>query len=322
MRLGTFYFNDRITNDMLKAQAEMADAQLRLSTGRRIVNPSDDPSGAKAVLDTEKFLATTAQYQENIQQIKPRLELEETVLANAIEIMQRAREMSIQGATGVYTVQDRSFIADEIDQLLDQMLSLAGTKDANDEYLFSGYNRKQEPVLTNFPKPPTLEADGSLPLNLFTYAGDQGDRKVPIAANRQVADTDNGYDTFFRVPDVNGGRTDVFSTLYDLSATLRVDTTDPALAFEPDYQRVLKNIESAMDHMMAIRAKAGARAATVDQQESANADFILNFESQLSNIRDLDYAEAITKLNRDTTALQAAQNSYVKIQGINLFNYL
>jgi flagellar hook-associated protein 3 FlgL len=60
----------------------------------------------------------------------------------------------------------------------------------------------------------------------------------------------------------------------------------------------------------------------VEQQQSANDDFILHFETQLASVRDLDYAEAITRFNRQTTALQAAQQSYVQIQGLSLFNYI
>jgi flagellar hook-associated protein 3 FlgL len=323
MRIGTLFFNERISNDILHAQAQMADSQLQLSTGRRIVTPSDDPSGAKAVLDTEKFQATTEQYQENIAVIAPRLELEETVLANANDIMQRVRELAIQGATDVYSSLDKGFIADEIDQLLDQMLGLAGTKDSNDEHLFSGFDRKTAPINDTSIYPPELDQTTGLYRSNFTYEGDQGSRKVPISANRQVLDVENGYEVFFyKDRDLVANtvtQKNVFESIYNLSAALR---TDPAAAIQPDMDAVIADIELAMDQLTSVRSQAGARLATIEQQESANADFILNYEMQLSSIRDLDYAEAITRLNRDTTALEAAQSSYVKIQGLSLFNYL
>lgn len=318
MRIGTLFFNDRITSDMLKTQAEMAETQMQLSSGRRIQTPSDDPSGAKTVLDTEKFVATTEQYQENILQVRSRLELEETVMANSSDIMQRLREIAIQGANGTYTAEQRGMMAEEVEQLLDELLSLANTKDSNDEYLFSGFSRQTPPVSdgSTYPAARTAAGPPATYAASFSYQGDQGERLVPIASNRKVADAENGFEAFFGLPDQAGGITDIFSTAYNLAADLR---ENPPIT---DFSRSLDNLDSALDQVIQVRSKAGARLATVEQQQSANEDFILHFETQLASVRDLDYAEAITRFNRQTTALQAAQQSYVQIQGLSLFNYI
>ena len=48
----------------------------------------------------------------------------------------------------------------------------------------------------------------------------------------------------------------------------------------------------------------------------------LRIEEQVSELQDLDFAEAVSRLNLQSVALQAAQQAYVKIQGLSLFNYL
>jgi flagellar hook-associated protein 3 FlgL len=74
--------------------------------------------------------------------------------------------------------------------------------------------------------------------------------------------------------------------------------------------------------MLAVRADVGVRQNQVENQQSLNEDFNLQLEQTLSSVQDLDYAQAISELNLQLTALQAAQQAYVKVQGLSLFNYL
>jgi flagellar hook-associated protein 3 FlgL len=60
----------------------------------------------------------------------------------------------------------------------------------------------------------------------------------------------------------------------------------------------------------------------LDEQENLNADYILDNQSTASEIGDLDYAEALSKFNIQQLSLQAAQQAYVKVQNLSLFNYL
>ena len=59
-----------------------------------------------------------------------------------------------------------------------------------------------------------------------------------------------------------------------------------------------------------------------EQQTSVIEDNILNLKANLSNVEDLDYATAITKMNQQMLSLQAAQSSFSKMAELTLFNYL
>ena len=139
MRISTLLFNERISNEILNRQSEMAETQLQLSTGRKILRPSDDPISSKQALDVQKFLDTTNQYQKNIDIVRGRLELEETVLAESMNVLQRLNELALQANTDTYTATDKGLIAEEVDQLLGELVSIANTRDSNNEYLFSGF---------------------------------------------------------------------------------------------------------------------------------------------------------------------------------------
>jgi flagellar hook-associated protein 3 FlgL len=71
-----------------------------------------------------------------------------------------------------------------------------------------------------------------------------------------------------------------------------------------------------------VRSKVGARLNAIDNQSATNEAAIVALETNRSSIEDLDYAEAAAQLNLQLVALQAAQQSFVRIQGLSLFNYL
>ena len=90
----------------------------------------------------------------------------------------------------------------------------------------------------------------------------------------------------------------------------------------PNNGQFLTNITSALETVIDVRAKIGARINVVEQQESVSQDLALTVQETLSGLQDLDYAEAISRLSLQTTALQAAQQTFARVQGLNLFNFL
>jgi flagellar hook-associated protein 3 FlgL len=89
-----------------------------------------------------------------------------------------------------------------------------------------------------------------------------------------------------------------------------------------DLGQSISTIDQALEHLQSRRTIAGNRLQALDTRASENADGLLRLERQTSELNDLDFAEAVSRLNLQTTALQAAQQSYIKIQGLSLFNYL
>ncbi len=74
--------------------------------------------------------------------------------------------------------------------------------------------------------------------------------------------------------------------------------------------------------METSRAEVGARLVAVDSAASARADLDLELSTSLGDLRDLDYAEAISRMNQQLTGLQAAQQAYSRIAQLSLFNFL
>jgi flagellar hook-associated protein 3 FlgL len=69
-------------------------------------------------------------------------------------------------------------------------------------------------------------------------------------------------------------------------------------------------------------ARIGASMNTLENQRSIADQNTLRMKETLSRVEDVDYTEAITRMNKDMLALQAAQSSFAKISQLSLFNYI
>ncbi|MDD5229096.1 MAG: flagellar hook-associated protein FlgL [Methylococcales bacterium] len=154
----------------------------------------------------------------------------------------------------------------------------------------------------------TTTVDGSIP-TAFPYLGSNAQRSIQIGTSRTITDGDTGTAVFVST---STGKS-LFDTVKNFSNELRADK--PTL-------ETLHELDDAMVQISTVRSNVGARQNALDRQKATNQDFIINTQTALSQIEDLDYATAITNLNSQQTSLQAAQQSYAKVQGMTLFKYL
>ena len=137
-----------------------------------------------------------------------------------------------------------------------------------------------------------------------------------------VKGSPNVGDSFSISPSLNQ---DVFSTVRNLVSILESgsnNTPADSARLNNDFNRFFSDVDRAMENFRAARTQIGSRLVALDTQENLNDGYILQIKSTLSDLQDLDYTEAITRLNQQEVALKAAQQSYMRIQGLSLFNYL
>ena len=217
MRISTSLAQQLGINAMLEQQTKLSKTQLQLSTGQRILTPSDDPAGAVRALDLTETLESNRQYQSTLQTRRNRLEFEDSTLESADNVLQRARELAVQSVNDTLTTQDRQAIGQEVLQLRDEMLGLANTKNANGEYIFSGYRSAT----------PAYRFDGTLIPPGYTYQGDANQRQLQVGALCSIADGDSGFAVFEDIPSVGlaatttgSGKQSVLDTLNTLADAL------------------------------------------------------------------------------------------------------
>lgn len=397
MRISTGQIYQRGVDAMLEQQAQLSKTQTQLSTGKRVVVPSDDPIASVQILDLQKGIDISTRYKDNIGAARSTLSLEENALSQGIDLLQRVRELALQANGGVLDNQQRQDIAVEVKQHLDSLLNVANTQDSNGDYLFSGFNSSAKPF---------TQTNGG-----FNYAGDQGQRFLQIGSTRQIAVSDSGTNVFQAIRNGNGtfvtsynnansgtgiidtgsvvdssawvrdtykltfttpttyevrdssnalvtsgayqahgaisfrgiqtsvsgapavgdsftiapsANQDVFSTLQNLVNTLSRGTSNAAdrAQMSNDMNRTLVDIDRALGNFTGLQADVGARLHALDSEQSANDDFVLSSRTALSAVQDLDYSGAISTFNQQLVALQAAQQTFMKVQGLSLFNFL
>ncbi|QWT20568.1 flagellar hook-associated protein FlgL [Bacillus sp. NP157] len=397
MRISTSWQQQQSVNQMLNRQYDLSQTQLALGNGKAIQTPSDNPAAAARAVDVTSASAQNDQYTRNINSANTRLSVEESAISGASDILDRVRTLALEGSNGTQTDESRKSIATELRQTLQQLVSLANTKDGQGEYVFAGNATTTQPF-----------SQSGLSV---TYAGDQGQRMVAAAAGLQVATGDSGDSVFMAIRGGNGtfqtaaasgntgtgvvGSTSVtdasawtggsYTINFTSASTYEIhdatDPTGPALstgtyaagsgsinfngaqinmtgtpaagdsfsvtpsssqdvfstisnlitAFEtpgggaPMNNAVnaqLQNLDQASGSFLNTRTQIGARMNTLDQQASIGSDTKLQYDSTLSDLQDLDYASAASKFSQQQTALDAAQQAYVKMQNLSLFNYL
>jgi len=432
MRVSTSLLAKVALDTMLDQQKMLSETQLQISTGRKILSPSDDPYGSARSLDLVQTIHVNEQYIANSGQAQNRLILEEGALEGVGNALQRVRELMVAANSDSQTPESREFISKEIVQVLEQVLALSNSVDSNGEFIFAGYQGKTKP----------FEATGT---GTFNYFGDDGQRYLKVGSATTIALGDSGEHTFLNIKNGNGtfqtrenaanqgtGIIDpgtVFGTYvadnykvgfipstsgvfnapveyyvldgqnniivpaaqagiteaaftgggfsgipYEEGAVIQgldqlgVKTsisgaptaeTGPPLRqdtfaitpsnnqsifasvqnfvntllspqngsadlahFHNAMNRAIVDMDEGIGRILEVRSNIGARLNTVDKQLEINESFTLQLNATLSEIQDLDYAEAITRLNGQLMGLEAAQNSYSRIQGLSLFDYL
>ena len=300
MRISTSGFFQTALNQMLGKQSALSHTQQQLASGKKLLTPADNPPGAAQALRIDNKINVYEQYQENIMHAESRLFEEESVTGTVINHLQRVRELTVQGLNGSLGLPERNSIAFEVEGLLNEIVALANSTDASGEFLFAGYQGGDAP----------FSHDG---LGNFSYTGDDGERSLRINDSSYVQTNDSGNAVFNNVVFSGGGVRSVFATVYDVMSDLRANTPNSVS---------LTDLDNAIDHLGAIRAEVGARLNVLESAADLNASVIYRLSVDLSQVRDLDYAEAISRFTQQSTALEASQKAFLKIQDLSLFKYI
>ncbi len=304
--LSTNLFFDKATNQLQTVQSNLATTQEQLSTGLKVNRPSDAPDKASLLTNLISQIERQSSYQNTLKTIDTRLEAQHTALTNVSDELTRLKELAVQAANDTLSAADRESVAIEMKGIRDQILSLANSQDANSNYIFSGSRVQTAP----FGK----DATGRV-----VYLGDQSRMVVGVGDSRRMSMNMPGSDAFKSVVRTSSKGEpegiDFFQAVDDVVNA--VDTNNYSFI-----QRGINEIDGMQQNISDATAQVGSNMNVVDSQNAVLDEVKLRLQSTLSDIQDLDYTAAITKMNKDQLALQAAQSSFAKLAQESLFKYL
>lgn len=310
MRVSTpALFNNSLAN-ILNQQAAVAKAQDQVASGVKFKTAGEDPSGMAQVMALQQAQVEHTQLMGNVTTLRQRMGTEENALASAGDVLSRVRELAIQANTATVSPENRQQIATELQQLKAQLIDISNTSDGIGHYVFGGTQDSSKPF---------AETAGGI-----SYSGTQTVRELAVGEGRTMVEGDSGDTTFLRIANSSGGNTDLFARVQNvIDATLADTSTDAARTLnKAQFATAIGDIDGGITHLSTVRASVGSRLATLDDVDDRLQGLDTQLKTTMSEVRDLDYAESISRLQLHTLSLQAAQSVFAKVQGLSLFNYL
>ncbi|MBX3684763.1 MAG: flagellar hook-associated protein FlgL [Rhodocyclaceae bacterium] len=302
MRVTTGMVFDTGISTIQKQTASLLHTQQQVSTGRRIVSPSDDPVASARALEVGQSKAVNARFSVNQGTAQDSLALAESHLGSVEDLLAYVRTRAVEAGNGSYSQSEFDSIAADLRGQFDALVGIANSRDATGDYLFAGYKTDTQPFVGD--------------LAGVRYEGDQGDRTLQVSASRNIPVSSNGEDLFVNIPGAGAGR-DVFSMIADFVTALESGTGVSGAA-----QTAIGEMDLALDNVLTKHAAIGSRMVELDSLTSISGDLDVQYASTLSRLVDVDYAQAISDLTQQQTYLQASQQSYLRVTGLSLFDYL
>ncbi|HYV99062.1 MAG TPA: flagellar hook-associated protein FlgL [Gemmatimonadaceae bacterium] len=300
MRVTNHHATEQAIAAFTAARGAMDLATARATTGRRLLEASDDPTAALSVLQNQGQSRAIEQYQRNIGAANSRLSLESNTLDELTNILTRAKELAMGQASDNATPTTRKASAAEANQLLAQAVALANTKQ-NGEYVFGGQTSTTVPYsLNTFASAFTFTVAATPPA---------GTRSIEIAPGQYVTTAHDGITVF---GDQTSG---VLQTLQSLAAALD-SGSGPAVT------ATLAPLDTALDHTQVVSAEAGARINELDTASANHQALSVQLDADTSKLRDIDIEDAMTELASRQTAFQAAMAATARVLGMSLTDYL
>lgn len=294
MRITDRMLVSSVLSNIQRNAARLEDLQTSISSGRRIRRPSDDPSGAVRALVLRGEQDESAQNVRNLDAAEGWLTSSDAALREMIAIMQRARELTVQGGNQTLSPTEERALGSELDQLLQHALQVSNAKHG-DQYLFGGFSTKSGPF--SFTDSTNSE---------WEYSGDNGRILRTIAPG-------------VRLPvNITGDR--VFPQLFDALIAVRDDMR--AANYESLSQDRLNDIDAVMDELTDAAAEVGATANRVELTRQRVTQTQVTVAAQLSVIEEIDYADAIVRLTSEANIFQAALATGARITQPKLLDFL
>jgi flagellar hook-associated protein 3 FlgL len=270
----------------------VGDLNARMTSGRAIGRPSDDPAGTVTALGLRSELKAQAQHARNAEDGLAWLATGENALRSGAELLRSARNLTLQGlSTGSTSVEARQAIAVEIKGLRDDLLAVANTSYLG-RPVFGGTTGGDA----------AFAADG-------TYLGDSGTVQRRLDSTTTVRVDTPGTQVF--------GADPTSSVLSVLDRIVQNAVTDPE-AMRAD----LDQLDAAFARFTGAVADLGTRYARTERMAQTVKDASLGATGRLAQVEEIDLPRTVLELQTQQVAYQASLAATAKVIQPTLMDFL
>ncbi|AUX93075.1 flagellar hook-associated protein FlgL [Mixta gaviniae] len=317
MRLSTNMMFDQQMRGVSNAQSSWLKAGEQLSTGKRVVNPSDDPLAAAQAVVLSQAQAENSQYKLARNFATQSVSLEESTLQNVTLAVQSAQTAVISAGNGALSDDDRASYATQLEGIRSQLLNLANSTDGNGRYIFAGYKSDSAPF--------TADANGSI-----VYNGGNDAITQKVDASRTMTTSHTGAQVFMSltsnaVKEPNNGvsENNIFDTLDTAINALKQpiqngDEAAKAVSKEA-LDKTTRGLSNSLNNILAVRSELGTQLDELGKLDSLGDDRSTLQSSRMSSLVDVDYTKAISTYTMQQQALQASYKTFSDMSQMSLF---
>lgn len=291
MRITNAMLVDTVLTNLNRNLNKLETLQTQLTSGKRLTRPSDDPSDVGQSLTLRGSIAAGSQHIRNMESAADWLSASEASLTSTTELLQRVRELAVQGANDTLDASQRSSLATEVNQLLEQMVA-QGNSTLGGQRLFAGFRTNANPF--------------TLAGSTVTFSGDAGQMLREIDAGSTIQINVDGNTAFSAV----------FAATISVRDHLTANDGNAVGAID------IPALDSAMSGLLNVRADVGARVNRLDSAKIRQELLQVRLSDLLSKAEDTDFAQAITEFTNQENVYKAALAAGSKAIQPSLLDYL
>lgn len=292
MRISTGYQYDSLLFQIENSQSNLSQYQEEISTGKQINTVSDNPVGASQMMSMSTVQAGLTQYTANLNHAKAFISLSDNALSTISGLATQAYQLSVQAANSTTDQAGRDGMVQQINQIESQLVNSANSSLSNGVYLFGGH-------ITNH-LPYKVTSAG------LTYNGDSQPQTVELAPGQTLSMSSNA----------NTHIQQLYSNLESLKANLQSGNVSAISGTD------IANLQQSIQNFSMDRGVIGSALQTVNNTLTDYQRRSTDISSSISQISDVNIADAITKYQTAQTAYQGALTVMSQVSNLSLLSFL
>ncbi|MGW6299137.1 flagellar hook-associated protein FlgL [Peribacillus butanolivorans] len=284
-----------LTNNMLsnlsRSYEKMGKLQEQVSSQKRFSKPSDNPVAAMMGMGYRINLNQIQQYTSNISEATNWIDSTDDAISEAVSVLQRIRELTVQGSNGTYDGEQFESVSEEIKQLKEHLVSIGDTQ-IGGKYIFNGQNTNVKPSSVKDGDGNILYGTGAINLEVFSGITIQ----------------------------INTDGSKIFGDALAIGGS--IDQTIDALENGGDVSSTLEGIDETINTFLAMQAQVGARQNRIELMTDRLKQQEVFATEILSKNEDVDIEKAIMDLTTQESIHSAALSVGARIIQPSLLDFL
>lgn len=316
MRMSTSMIYQQNLSGVTNNQSLWMQSGQQLSSGKRVLYPSDDPLAASQAVMISQSISENSQYALARTFARQNISMEETVLRSAADGIKDMKTLIVNAGDGTISDNDRDSLATQLQGLKDQLLSQANSTDGNGRFIFAGFAND---------KPPFVDQNGTV-----AYQGSNSAIEQKVDANRTMTVGHTGSSVFMSLtsnvkpePDGSPSETNVFKSIDMALKALKtpLQGADEATRAQvtADLDKASRGLDNSYNNVLSTSAVLGTQLQELDVLDSIGIENNTANQNQLTALVDADVVEAISSYYMQQAALQASYKTFSDMQGMSLF---